>query len=296
MMRKKSKSTILLVFVFFVGLSLLLYPVIADYWNSLHQSRAIATYMDGLNKMEQEKYEALLTEAQDYNATLFGNASRFKMTEEEEAYYHTLLGSSGDAVGYLEIAAIKVQLPIYLGTSESVLQRGVGAMEGSSLPVGGESTHAVLTGHRGLPSATLFTHLDKLVEGDLFNVHVLNGTLTYEIDQIKVVEPHDMTALEIEEGKDYCTLVTCTPYGINTHRMLVRGHRVENPEDLLFVHVSPDAMQIEPLIIAPFVAIPIILFLMLLLLGGGENHTSPAAVKKAVEKKKGGKTDEKTSE
>ena len=274
-MRKFSKSTIALILVFVVGLSLMLYPVVSDYWNSFHQSRAIASYLETVNSLEQAEYDALLEEAREYNASLVGHPTRFTFSEEEEAVYLSMLGSTGGAVGYIEIPTIKVSLPIYLGTSEAVLQAGVGTMEGTSLPVGGESTHAVLTGHRGLPSATLFTDLDKLVEGDLFHVNILNETCTYEVDQVLIVEPAEMDALDIEEGMDYCTLITCTPYGINTHRMLVRGHRVETPADLLYVQVSADAMQIEPLLIAPLVAVPILLLLLVWLLGGGQKAAAP---------------------
>lgn len=288
-MNRFRTSTVILIIVFLVGLSLMLYPVVSDYWNSFHQSRAIASYVESMNQMDQEEYDRLLAEAIAYNQSLVGHETRFTFTEEEEAEYLSLLGSTGGAVGYIEIPSIKLSLPIYLGTSEAVLQAGVGTMEGSSLPVGGESTHAVLTGHRGLPSATLFTHLDKLVEGDLFHIHILNETLTYEVDQILIVEPEDLEALQIEEGKDYCTLVTCTPYGINTHRMLVRGHRAETPEDMLYVQVSAEALQIEPIIIAPLVAVPILLLLLGWLLWGGRRAPAQKTKKTNVTKaKKGG--------
>lgn len=289
-MKKISKSTLVLIIIFIIGLSLMLYPVVSDYWNSFHQSRAIASYVETVNNMDQEEYDALLAQAQSYNQSLVGHETRFVFSDEEEAEYLSLLGSTGGAVGYIEIPTIKASLPIYLGTSEAVLQVGVGTMEGTSLPIGGASTHAVLTGHRGLPSATLFTHLDKLVEGDLFHVHILNETCTYEVDQILIVEPEDMEALSIEEGKDYCTLVTCTPYGINTHRMLIRGHRVETPADLLYVQVSAEALQIEPIIIAPLVAVPILLLLLGWLLWGGTKKSSRRDGKKPKETKakKGG--------
>ena len=288
-MRKFSKSTIVLFVIFAIGLSLMLYPVVSDYWNSFHQSRAIASYMESVSQMDQAEYDALLEEAREYNQSLVGHATRFTFSEEEAAEYLSLLGSTGGAVGYIEIPTVKISLPVYLGTSERVLQNGVGTMEGTSLPVGGESTHAVLTGHRGLPSATLFTHLDKLVEGDLFHIHILNETCTYEVDQILIVEPEDMDSLSIVEGKDYCTLVTCTPYGINTHRLLIRGHRVETPADLLYVQVSADAMQIEPLLIAPLVAVPILLLLLAWLLGGGQKAKAPKKLPKLSKiSKKGG--------
>ena len=287
-MKKSRASTVILIIVFLVGLSLLLYPSLSDYWNSFHQSRAIASYVESVSHLDNQEYQALLEEARAYNASLVGDKTRFSPTEEELAEYLTLLGSTGAAVGYVEIPAIKLTLPIYLGTSETVLQVGVGTMEGSSLPIGGESTHAVLTGHRGLPSATLFTDLDRLVQGDMFHIHILNETCTYEVDQILIVEPAEMDALEIVEGEDYCTLVTCTPYGVNSHRMLVRGHRIETPEDAVFVQVSPDALQMDPLFIAPFVAVPILLVLLLFLLFGGQKRSAKSNSHQKAQAKKGG--------
>lgn len=285
-MKQKSKSTIILLIIFFIGLSLLLYPTISDYWNSLRQSRAIAEYVESLNKLDAEKYEQLIEEARQYNMSLLGNDSRFSPTEEEKAEFLSLLDSTGGAVGYLEISSIKLTIPVYMGTGESVLQVGAGIMEGASIPIGGENTHAALTGHRGLPSATLFTNLDRLVVGDLFSVHILNETCTYEIDQILIVEPQDITALGIEEGKDLCTLITCTPYGVNSHRMLVRGHRVETSVDSATSQVPADALQIEPLVIAPLVAVPLIIILLIFLLGGRKRPKSSEA--KHSRAKKGG--------
>ena len=287
-MKKSRASTVILIIVFLVGLSLLLYPSLSDYWNSFRQSRAIASYVESVSHLDNQEYQALLEEARAYNASLVGDKTRFSPTEEELAEYLTLLGSTGAAVGYVEIPAIKLTLPIYLGTSETVLQVGVGTMEGSSLPIGGESTHAVLTGHRGLPSATLFTDLGRLVQGDMFHIHILNETCTYEVDQILIVEPAEMDALEIAEGEDYCTLVTCTPYGVNSHRMLVRGHRIETPEDAVFVQVSPDALQMDPLFIAPFVAVPILLVLLLFLLFGGQKRSAKSNSHQKAQAKKGG--------
>ena len=287
-MKKSRASTVILIIVFLVGLSLLLYPSLSDYWNSFHQSRAIASYVESVSHLDNQEYQALLEEARAYNASLVGDKTRFSPTEEETAEYLTLLGSTGGAVGYIEVPVISLSLPIYLGTSETVLQVGVGTMEGSSLPIGGESTHAVLTGHRGLPSATLFTDLDRLVQGDMFHIHILNETCTYEVDQILIVEPAEMDALEIVEGEDYCTLVTCTPYGVNSHRMLVRGHRIETPEDAVFVQVSPDALQMDPLFIAPFVAVPILLVLLLFLLFGGQKRSAKSNSHQKAQAKKGG--------
>ena len=287
-MKKSRASTVILIIVFLVGLSLLLYPSLSDYWNSFRQSRAIASYVESVSHLDNQEYQALLEEARAYNASLVGDKTRFSPTEEETAEYLTLLGSTGGAVGYIEVPVISLSLPIYLGTSETVLQVGAGAMEGSSLPIGGESTHAVLTGHRGLPSATLFTDLDRLVQGDMFHIHILNETCTYEVDQILIVEPAEMDALEIVEGEDYCTLVTCTPYGVNSHRMLVRGHRIETPEDAVFVQVSPDALQMDPLFIAPFVAVPILLVLLLFLLFGGQKRSAKSNSHQKAQAKKGG--------
>lgn len=266
-MKKGSFSTLILILIFLVGLSMLLYPSVSDYWNSLHQSRAITEYAEQVANLDDDRYDELWQEAQDYNKTLLTKADRYELSDEEQAEYESLLNVSGNGIiGYIEIPDIKCSLPIYHGVDEAVLQIAVGHIEGTSLPVGGKSTHCVLSGHRGLPSARLFTDLDKLAEGDQFLLRVLDETLTYEVDQIRIVEPHEMDALEIEEGKDYCTLVTCTPYGINSHRLLVRGHRVENQAEARTVRVTADAMQIEPVIVAPLVAVPMLLLLLIALL------------------------------
>lgn len=264
---RKHLSTILLILIFLVGLSLLLYPTVSDYWNSLHQSRAIAQYAEQVANLDNDVYEQLWADADAYNRTLPGTAQRYVLTDEEKEAYEQLLDPSGTGVmGYIEIPEIGCSLPIYHGTDEAVLQIAIGHIEGSSLPVGGESTHCVLSGHRGLPSAKLFTDLDKLDTGDTFILRVLDETLTYEVDRILIVEPYELSALEIEEGRDYCTLVTCTPYGVNTHRLLVRGHRVENQEEATAVRVTADAMQIDPVIVAPLVAVPLLLLLLVVLL------------------------------
>lgn len=265
-MKKKKRRilpTVILILVFLVGLSLLLYPTVSDYWNSLHQSRAITGYAEQVAKIDNTDYESLLSAARAYNESLVGKADRFHLTGEETEEYNSLLRVDGtEVIGYVEISKIDCYLPIYHGTSSGVLQTGVGHLEGSSLPVGGESTHSVISGHRGLPSAKLFTDLDKLEEGDTFTLTVLDETLTYEVDQIRIVEPTDFSALAIEEGEDYCTLMTCTPYGINTHRLLVRGHRVDTPESAEETRVTADAVQIEPETVAPVVAVPILALLL----------------------------------
>ena len=264
---RKHLSTILLLFILLIGLSLLLYPTVSDYWNSFHQTRAIATYAENVAKLDNNQYDRLWEDARAYNRTLGLRSNPYYLSEEQKAEYERLLDVSGLSVmGYIEIPEIDVSLPIYHGTEESVLQIAVGHLEWTSLPVGGESTHCVLSGHRGLPSAKLFTNLDKLREGDTFLLRVLDEVLTYEVDQILIVEPQETAALQIEEGKDYCTLVTCTPYGINTHRLLVRGHRIDNMEEAKTIRVTADAVQIEPLLVAPIVAIPMLLILLVLLL------------------------------
>lgn len=267
MKKKGNLSTLILILVFFVGLSLLLYPSVSDYWNSFHQSHAIASYAEDVANMDNDIYEELWAQARSYNERLLTKTNRYLMSEEELAEYDSMLDVTGSGImGYIEIAKIGCSLPIYHGTDEGVLQIAVGHIESSSLPVGGESTHCVLSGHRGLPSAKLFTDLDKLIPGDTFILRVLDETLTYEVDQILIVEPYELDALQIEEGRDYCTLVTCTPYGINTHRLLVRGHRVANAEEAVQVRVTADAMQIEPVLVAPLVAAPMLLLLLVVLL------------------------------
>ena len=266
-MKKRDFSTVILILVFLVGLSLLLYPSVSDYWNSFHQSRAIATYAEQVANIDNDRYTQLWEDARAYNQTLVGKQNRFQISEEERETYESLLNVGGNGIiGYIEIAKIGCSLPIYHGTDEGVLQIAVGHIEGTSLPTGGESNHCVVSGHRGLPSARLFTDLDKLIPGDTFVLRVLDETLTYEVDQILIVEPYELDALQIEEGKDYCTLVTCTPYGINTHRLLVRGHRVANAEEAVQIRVTADAIQIEPLLIAPLVAVPMLLILLVVLL------------------------------
>ena len=272
-MKKKKGNfiNILLVLILLVGLSLLLYPSVSDYWNSLHQTRAIASYAEQVANLDNDTYDQLWEDARAYNQSLLTRSNTYLLSDEQKAEYERLLDVSGLGVmGYIEIPSIDVSLPIYHGTEETVLQIAVGHLEWTSLPVGGMSTHSVFSGHRGLPSAKLFTNLDKLREGDTFLLRVLDEVLTYEVDQILIVEPRETAALHIVEGEDYCTLVTCTPYGVNTHRLLVRGHRIENIEEAKVVHVTADAIQIEPLLVAPIVAIPMLLVLLILLLLPGQ--------------------------
>ena len=261
---KKHGTTILLILVFVVGLSLLLYPTFSDWWNSMHQSRAVASYVEQVATIDEDQYAELWESAWAFNLELTQRENRYALTEEQITRYEQLLNVGGTGVmGYVEIPEIQVTLPVYHGTDEAVLQIAVGHLEWTSLPVGGEGSHCVISGHRGLPSAKLFTDLDKLVVGDLFMFRVLDEVLTYEVDQILIVEPHEVQDLQVIAGKDLCTLVTCTPYGINSHRLLVRGHRVENPEEAKIVRVTSDAMQIEPMIVAPIAALPMLLVLLI---------------------------------
>ena len=275
-MKKKSSNfiTVLLVLILLVGLSLLLYPSVSDYWNSFHQTKAITEYSERVANLDEDQYAEIWDAAADYNASLLDRANSYLLSDAQEETYKQLLNVSGDGVmGYIEIPSIQCSLPVYHGTAESVLQIAVGHLEWTSLPVGGGSTHCVLSGHRGLPSAKLFTNLDKLVIGDVFMLRILDEVLTYEVDQILIVEPQETAALKIVEGQDYCTLVTCTPYGINTHRLLVRGHRIDNIPEAKAVHVTADAMQIEPMLVAPIVAIPILLVLFVaLMIPGHKKH------------------------
>lgn len=284
-MKRKANhiTTIVLVLILLVGLSLLLYPSVSDYWNSFHSSRAISAYAEDVANLDEVQYEEMWSAARAYNRALAERSTNFALSDAQKEEYEKLLDISGVGImGYLEIPELNMSLPIYHGTEESVLQIAAGHLEWSGLPVGGESSHCVISGHRGLPSAKLFTDLDKLQEGDVFVLRVLDEVLTYEVDQIRVVEPSQVSDLEIVEGSDLCTLVTCTPYGINTHRLLVRGHRIENIQESQTIRVTSDAMQIEPLIVAPIVATPVLLLLLVLLLlpkrkdpsrGGKENET-----------------------
>ena len=268
-MKKKNNNwtTAFLVLLLLAGVSLLLYPSLSDYWNSMHQTRAIASYAETVSQLDTAQYDEMWKAAQDYNRSLAQRETAFALTDEQKAAYESLLDVSGLGVmGYIEIPEIDCSLPIYHGTEESVLQVAVGHLEWSNLPVGGEGTHCVLSGHRGLPSAKLFTNLDKLAVGDTFLLRVLDEVLTYEVDQILIVEPEQVDALGIVPGEDYCTLVTCTPYGINTHRLLVRGHRVENTPEAVRMHVTADATQFDPLLVAPVLAIPVLLLLLMILL------------------------------
>ena len=269
---KKHLTTIVLVAVFLAGVCLLLYPTVSDYWNSLHQTRAIGAYEDTLSGMTQKDYSEYFAQADAYNAALASLPTPLTGYEvldtlEEVPKYRDVLDVNGMGImGYIDIDEIGVELPIYHGTDPSVLNVAVGHLEGTSLPVGGVGTHCVLSAHRGLPSARLFTDLDRLKVGDTFTLTVLNRLLTYQVDQVLIVEPDQVEALAIDPNEDYCTLVTCTPYGINTHRLLVRGRRVENAEEKPVIYVPADMVQIDPLVVTPAVAAPMLLVLLIFLL------------------------------
>ena len=263
---KKHATTIILILVLVVGMSLILYPTLADWWNSFHQSRAIADYDAILAEMKEEDYTHLFEAAMAYNEQL--QKIKFPlMYYDQVAGYEDLLNITGTGImGYIDIPAIQVELPIYHGTSAGVLQIAVGHVEGTSLPTGGADTHCVISAHRGLPSARLFTDLDKLQAGDEFTLTVVDRVLTYEVDQILTVLPHEVEPLYVQKGEDYCTLVTCTPYGINSHRLLVRGTRIENAVEVSVKRVTADAVQIQPILVAPMVAAPILLILLIVLI------------------------------
>lgn len=282
---KKHIISIVLTVVLLAGFGLILYPTISDWWNNMHMARAIASYIDTVNEMDEEDAARLLQEARDYNEHLRSLPDHWHLSEEELAYYERMLDIDGTGVmGYLTIQKIDVRLPVYHGTDETVLQRAIGHIEGTSLPVGGKGTHCVVSGHRGLPGARLLTDLDLMQVGDTFFLTVLNHTFTYQVDQIKVVLPSEMEELEIDPEKDYVTLVTCTPYGINTHRMLVRGHRIPNPQGA--ADASGEAHRISTKQVVPVALIPTAILLLLIgffLPGSRAKLTSIADVEEALE-------------
>lgn len=263
---RKHKTVIFLTIGFLVGVCVLLYPALSDFWNSKTQSRAITNYESVLENLKPEDYAAMFEKAHAYNQALYETDFPLLDYSQVTGYYDTLRLEDNEMIGYLKIDRIGVELPVYHGTSAEVLNNGVGHLEGSSLPVGGENTHCVMSAHRGLPSAKLFTDLDRLEKGDTFQIIVLNQVLTYQVDFITVIEPTDISHLNIIEGGDYCTLFTCTPYGINTHRLLVRGVRIETIKEKPIIYVSNEAFRIEPLLVTPAVAAPMLLVLLIHLL------------------------------
>ena len=272
---RKHLSTILLVFVLLLGVAILLYPTLSDYYNSFHQSRAIASYMEAMETVDPNDYEVEWLNARAYNEGLKYKPNRFVLTEEDLREYESCLNITGSGImGYIEVPRINCTLPIYHGTDEAVLQIAIGHIEGTSLPTGETGNHCVLSGHRGLPSAKLFTDLDQMELGDLFVIRVMNEIMTYEIDQILIVLPEELDALALDPEHEYCTLVTCTPYGVNTHRLLVRGHRTENAELEKIIRVVADAQQIDPRLMAPVFAVPMLLalFIAMMISTGRKNR------------------------
>lgn len=264
-MKKRKITTIIMILFFFMGLIILLYPSISDFHNQKVQSKSVVDY-EALLEQNKIDYTKELEEATSYNKKLNSLKSPFVNSYELTKYYNTSLNINDNGMmGYLTINKIKVELPIYHGTDETVLSRGVGHIEGSSLPIGGNSTHSVLSAHRGLPTSTLFTDLNKLEIGDTFTIKVLDQTLTYQVDKISVVKPNEISNLKVEKGKDYVTLVTCTPYGINTHRLLVRGVRIENIVDNS-EYITTDSFKISNLVVTPLVVIPIIFILLIIII------------------------------
>ena len=256
---------VLLILIFLTGVGLLVYPSFADWWNSFHQTRAVASYIEAVSNMSDEENEKIWDEAVEYNKKVVERGMRFTLEGEDLTEYNSVLDVTGTGImGYIDIPKIKIKLPIYHGVDDAVLQVAIGHLAGTSLPVGGDTAHCVVSGHRGLPSARLFTDIDRLAEKDTFTITVLDKTLTYEVDRIRIVLPNELQDLQIEEGKDFVTLVTCTPYGINTHRLLVRAHRIPNLAD--DVRISADALKVDPLIVAPIIATTILAVLLIWLI------------------------------
>ena len=261
---KASKTGIFLVLMMFVGVCALLYPSVSQYWNSKTQTRAVENYQDILASLQEEDYDEYFQEADEYNLAL-SELQNPLVDHHKVIGYHSILNINGNGImGYVSIPKLGVEIPVYHTVSAEVLNIACGHLEGTSLPVGGENTHCVLSAHRGLPHAKLFTELDKMELGDTFQLTVLNRTLTYQVDQIKVVRPNEVDDVQIVPGEDLCTLLTCTPYGINSHRLLVRGTRIENAPPVLYV--TSNAYRIDSLVATPMVAAPILLILLIVLM------------------------------
>ena len=282
---RKHKTVIFLTLGFLVGICILLYPAFSDFWNSKTQSRAITDYESVLDNLDENDYNAIFERAHAYNKALYETNYPLIDYKNVPGYYDTLRITDNDMIGYLKIDRIGVELPIYHGTSDDVLNRGVGHLEGSSLPIGGENTHSIMSAHRGLPRSKLFTDLDRVEKGDTFQIIILDQVLTYQVDYIKVIEPTDVSDLQIIEGGDHCTLFTCTPYGINTHRLLVRGVRIETIEEKPIIYVSNEAFRIEPLLVTPAVATPMLFVLLIHLL---VKYREPPKNTQQKEKEEGG--------
>ena len=276
--KKKSHriSNAILVLILLAGVAIAGYPAFSEYWNSMHQSRAIMGYAERVAELSNDEYLSVWEDALDYNRRLSQDPNPWAMTDEDVDDYERQLNVDGTGnMGFIYIPKIDVNLPVYHGTSDAVLQTSIGHIDGTSLPAGSVhpdpddfekvdfASHSILSGHRGLPSAKLFSDLDAMELGDVFYLTVLDQTLTYMVDKITVIVPEDSSELGLFPGKDYCTLMTCTPYGINTHRLLVRGVRVENDKELVDVRVTADALKIDPLYVVPFIAGPVLLLMIL---------------------------------
>ncbi len=285
---KKHISTILLVAVFFVGLSVLLYPTVSNYVNSKHQSKLIEAYETKVSNMTEHDFSEIFADAEEYNRQLMDNTDAFYHPETIPGYNEILNITGNGIMGYLTIDKINIELPVYHSVDDGILQIAAGHLPGTSLPVGGESTHCVLSGHRGLPSAKLFSDLDKLEVGDTFRLTVLNRILIYEVDSIEIVLPTEVENLQIVPGEDRCTLVTCTPYGVNTHRLLVHGVRTDGESGKPYIYAANEGVRIDPLLVAPAVAAPMLVILLIVLLV----HTGKSG--KASKSKEGLKDEEKT--
>ena len=261
---KRDKIGIILVFMLFIGVCGLLYPAVSQYWNSKTQTRVVENYQALLESLKEEDYTAYFADADAYNADLAA-LDQPLMDYHQLENYNDILNVNGNGImGYLIIQKLGVELPLYHGVSAEVLNIACGHLEGTSLPVGGASTHSVLSAHRGLPHAKLFTELDKMEVGNTFQIIILDRTFTYQVDQIKVVRPDELHDVQIIDGEDHCTLLTCTPYGINSHRLLVRGTRIENAAPALYV--TSEAYRIDSLVATPVVAAPILFVLLIVLL------------------------------
>jgi len=294
---KSKLSNVLIVLALFVGLSLILYPMVSDYINAKHQSRAIQSYEKTVNEdLTEDRIAQMFEKAYDYNRRLNATSGSFYHPETVDGYMNTLDVTGTGIMGYITIEKIGVELPIYHTVAESILQVAAGHIPGTALPVGGEGNHAVLAGHRGLPSAKLFTDLNKLEEGDIFTVTILNQVFMYKIDQVLTVLPTDGEDLQPVAGKDYCTLVTCTPYGINSHRLLVRGERIEPDVEKPVLYIANEAYQIDPIIVTPAVAAPMLLILAIVLIVQSIKKSVRDRKKKKALEDAGGSKEEKTDE
>jgi sortase A len=282
---RRHKTVIFLTIGFLIGICILLYPAFSDFWNSKTQSRAINDYESVLDNLNEQDYAEIFDTAHAYNKALYDTDYPLTEYKKVPGYEQALNVTENGMIGYLKIDRISLELPIYHGTSDTVLSKGVGHLEGSSLPVGGESTHSVMSAHRGLPSSKLFTDLDRMEIGDTFQIIILDQTLTYQVDQVKVITPTEVEDLQMVEGADYCTLFTCTPYGINTHRLLVRGVRIETMEEKPIIYVSNEAFRIEPLLVTPAVAAPMLFVLLIHLL---VKYREPPKNTQQKEKEEGG--------